>query len=1046
MKATTFRSGSHIYLPLIGMLSISSLLGGVPCTGISASPHVSLMAQTQSVIARGVVTEENGTPLIGVTIKVKGTSRGTISDMQGTFEIEVPTGADLEFSYIGFSPVTLPASSQMKVVMKEDAGKLEEVVVVGYGSSKRRDLISSVSTVQAKEITNIPVTNLGQGLAGRSPGVIVMGNGGGVNATPLISIRGGGEPLYVIDGVVRSAADFMALSPDDIQNFSILKDASATAVYGSRASNGIIQVTTKSGRAGKVMVNYDYSLSYSQPGIWRRQLGAYDRAVYANEAHTNDGVEPPFNSAALKAIEDGTDPIHYNDVNYRELVFRDWAPQQKHAVRLSGGSKNTTFFASLGHVSQNSLYRSGNHWMKRTNIRLSQSTLLEAYNIRVNTTLDGYRQSDSHPSSSTASSYYEIFSHVNNNSPLYPALNKYGLPYNISNNPVAETAADAGYKRETNNVINARGELIWTVPWVEELRLRAATNYRYTFNEGKNWRKDAATYDWDSTTPQYSIEPRLRKSFQNGYSFTNQLFADYDLTRDIHSISALAGFEQYYGFGNNYWLQRDKFLFPIDQILAGDANEQTNGGQEAEEGRAAFIGQLKYNLRNRYYLEGSMRYDGSDRFLPGKRWGAFFSGSLGWVISEEEFMQPLMERNIINNLKLRATYGETGLDSSAGRFAYLTSYTLNSQSYVVDGKYAPGFSEGAMPSPDLTWFTTRQTDLGFDFISMRGRLYGSADYFFYSTKGYLMIPRGRDYINNVIGIDMPMVKSNSENRREGVELQLGWRDNVGDLSYTISANFTYFDEIWARKEDESEASLKNPYIRVQQQRGYYATMLESQGFFHSAEEVYNAVTPKDAATSGYLSAGDLHYVDANGDGQINEADYRRRGKNPMPRGQFGLSINLDYKGFYFNTLFQGSTSFHTYIPGSIAMQTGKTGNLMVMYDFQTDYWRPDHTEAQFPRLMSNTALNADNNYLKSDFWLVNAAYVRTKDIQVGYDLKHSILKDADWLTSARLGLSGQNIFTLSKAARYGMDPETSSPEGNSYPVERSLAVTLNLGF
>lgn len=1049
------------YIKAVGISC--SLLYFVPTHAIpELSENISLAVSQQANQIKGTVTDATGEPLIGVSVVVNGTTNGTITDFDGNFSLNAQPGSVLVVSYIGYTTqrIKVTQETSLNIILQEDTQKLDEVVVVGYTSTSKRDLIASVSTVKAEQLSNMPVTNIAQGLAGRSPGLIVQASGGGINSRPSISIRGGGDPIYVIDGVIRSSDDFANLAPDDIEAMSILKDASATAVYGSRATNGIIQVQTKKGKAGKATVEYDFNMSYSQPSIWPEKMSSYDRALYANIARENDGLEALYSQDALTAFQNGSDPLNFNNTNWRKLVLNDWAPQQKHTVRLTGGNESNRYYVSLGHIDQNSLYKNDNHWMKRTNFRLAQSANIEAIGLQVNTSIDGYRQHQTHPYTSTAGGYYAVFSHINDKYPNIPGVNKHGLPYNITDNPVAETAKDAGYNRNISNVINGKGELIWSVPWVQGLKVRAASNYRYYSNAQKSWRKDAAQYDWDSTTPQYANKPLLNYTSSNGYAFTNQAFLEYAKEFGKHNISALAGFEQYYEKNEGYWLQRDNYAFDIDQIGIGDANSQTNGGAlsesdaygnshstaETELGRAAWIGQLKYNYDNKYYVEASVRRDGSDRFAPGKRWGTFFSGSLGWVVTAEDFMQSLVESNILNSLKLRASYGETGQDAAAGRYSYMTTYNYSSQAFVLNGQYQPGFTEGILASPDLTWYTTKQFDLGFDFASLNSRLYGSFDYFYYQTTGYLTNPTAESYLNQMIGVSMPKVKSNSEHRRGGFEVQLGWRDNIGDFKYDIAANFTYFNELWALNEGESQASVLNPYQRSQQQKGYYGLMYHNLGYYTSAEDVYNSAGIINAYNSGYLTAGDIKYEDTNGDGQITSADYRRLGNSTKPRGQFGININLNYKGFYFSTLFQGSTAFNMYLSSSIGMQTGQSGVMPVAYDHQTDFWTPNNTDAQYPRLMSNTGLNSNNNYAYSDFWLINGAYLRMKDFQFGYDFKYSLLKKVNWLSRCKVGISGQNIFTISNATKYGLDPENSDTGGYGYPIERTLAFTLNLGF
>lgn len=1002
-------------------------------------------SQKVASVIKGKVIDGNGEPLMGASVMVDGTNNGVVTDLDGRFSFSAHYGDKLNVAFMGFTTKSvIAAEGDMTITLEEDNQYLDEIVVVGYGSTKKRDLIASVSTVKTDEITNVPVTNLAQGLAGRSPGLIVVQSGGGVNTTPTISIRGGGDPLYVIDGVVRSSADFNTLSPEEIETMSILKDASATAVYGSRASNGIIQVTTKTGLkdAGKAKLEYDFNYSMAQPANWPEQYGSYDRAIWANVARANDGFEPQYDENALNMIQAGTDQYYYGDWRLRDLMLNKWAPQTKHSARISGGNDKQNYFASIGNTDQQSLYNTGSYWMKRTNFRLSETTHIKPIGLHITASLDGYRETTNHPLSWGCDGPFSVFSNISNWITFTPVLNKYGDYLSGGNNPMAFISNEGGYDRTTRNVINGRGELVWDCLWVEGLKVRLAGNYRYGNYVEKKWTMDPPRYAWDSQIPDPANDPRLRYSTSNGYGFTTQAFLEYANTFGKHSISALGGYERYYEFSQSFWTQRENFHYDIDQIEIGDSNSSTNGGSEAELGRAAWIGSAKYSYGGKYFIEGNMRYDGSDYFAPGKRWGLFFSGAVGWIVSEEAFMKTLKDRNILNTLKLRASYGMTGLDSSAGRFAYLTSYNLNSKSLVVDGGYTQGLSEGALPSPDLTWYSTRQTDIGFDFASLAGRLYGAFDYFYYSTKGYLVAPKGEGYINTAIGVSMPKVKSDSEFRRSGIELQLGYKDHVGDFYYDIMGTFTYFDQMWAYDQSESESSYMNPYTRTQQQRGYYGVMYHNLGYYTDAADVMNSPAYISAVNSGYLNAGDIKYEDTNGDGQITSADSRRVGRNSFPRGQYGLNINLAFKGFYLNALFQGSTSFDLYADG----QQSTADLTPVLYEYQTDAWTRDNVNAKFPRLTSNKNLNLKNNYLSSDFWLINGAYLRFKDFQFGYDFKGRVLNNVKWISKLKVGISGQNIFTISQANKYGIDPETSSTLNYTYPVERTLALTVNVGF
>lgn len=1000
---------------------------------------------------KGNVIDTNGEPIIGANISVKGTTIGTISDIDGNFSLESPEKATLVISYIGYlsQEAAIGNKNNFSFTLKEDTKTLDEVVVVGYGTATKRTLIASVASVNSKEMDNLPVTNITQGMAGRAAGLIVQGSGGGINKQPTISIRGGGTPLVVIDGIIRNYSDFVALSPEDIDALSILKDASATAVYGSRAADGIIQVTTKKGKEGKPHITYNFNYSISEPANWAEPLDSWTRAEYANIAKQNDGLPDAFSAERIQKMKDGSDPIQNNNTKWRDLVLRNFAPQSKHSITMTGGTDINNYYMSLGHINQGSLYKNNNYNMQKTNIRLSQSSLIKSIGLKVTGTLDGYIQKTTHPYTNSSSGPSGVFSHIQNLSPLVSGINKYGLPYNVRNNPVAETAKDAGYNNNDNKMINGHLQFEWMVPWVEGLRFRAAGNYRYAMNASKQWRKDSGKYDWESEVPVYDLKPLLKNTTDYGHRYTLQFFGNYDKSFGKHNFSLLAGYEATYGFSSSYWLQRENYAFPIDQIEVGDVATQKNGGSESESGRAGFIGQLKYNYDNKYLLEGSIRYDGSDNFPQNRRWGTFYSASAAWSIADEYFMENLVEKNIFNQLKVRVSYGQVGLDNwgspfDIGRFEYLSSYNLDNKAWVLNGAYVPGFSEGSIPSPDITWFTTDQFDMGVDFSSLSNRLYGSIDYFYYRTKGFLYAPNPIDVgYTDPLGMSLPRISTNGEHRRAGFDFSLGWRNTHNDFSYDISVNFTKFDQLWANNPSEAVSDVMNPYKRSSQQTGYYGNLYHSLGFYQNSEDVYNSVK---RLGSYNLVAGDLKYNDFNGDGKIDGADQIRSGKSSFPRGNYGINIKLNYKGFFLNALFQGATRFDMYLSGTAAMNDGQTGELPVIYDYQTDFWRPDNLDARYPRLKSSSGLNGDNNYVSSDFWLINGAYFRMKDFQLGYDFKESLIKHVPWVAKATIALSGQNLFTISETTKYGLDPENSSVQHYGYPNERVYAISLNLGF
>ena len=1001
----------------------------------------------------GKITDQSKVPLPNVSVIIKGTTKGIVADFEGIYHIEVNPGDVLEFSYLGFQTVTKKINENqptltLDVVMIEQAEELDDVIIVGYGTSTKKSLISSVSTVKSEALTDVPLTNITQGLAGRAPGLVIKG-GAGLDNKSSITIRGGNDneqPLVVIDGIIRDYDDFVYLLPEDIASISILKDASATAVYGARAANGILQITTIRGKEGRTSFEYDHSLSFSQPSIFPKKLNAYQWATANNVAKKNDGQPITYTDDILQKILDGSDPLNYSDTDWKKLVLKEFSEQYKHNLRVTGGSQNNQYLLSLGYLKKGSLYRSGTHNMDVINFRLNQTFGIGNSGVKGFASVDGYLKNVEHPFTSTSGSYKDLFSHIMTyRTPIEPAVNKYGLPYvNTPENPLAETSAEAGYIRDKAQQINAMIGLEWAIPWVEGVKAKTNFNYRYFTSKSKQWQKDPPLYEWDSQTPIMVTPPNLYKLDTENRGYTTQSFLEYTNSFNEHFVSALAGYEASYSFGDRLSHRRLNYIFPIDQFNAGPKENMEASGGEAEQGRAGFVAQAKYNYDYRYFLEFGLRHDGSDLFPKSKRWGTFFSGSLGWSVADESFMAYLKEKHIFDVLKLRASYGEVGNDSGVERFSYIRSYLLNEEGYVTDGKLSPGIYEGAIPSPDITWYTDKQLTFGLDFEAANNRLFGSLDYFFFKTVGFLTTPDPLlSGYTLALGKELPLVPSNSERRREGFEGQLGWRDSFGEFQYSISGNFTIVNQLHSNNPEELLQFKKNPYQRQSQHTDFYGIGLKSDGFYTDANDVYQNPQRGDSKN---LVAGDIKYQDFNGDGQIDSADLVRIGQNRFPKTNYGININLSYRAFSFNILFQGATSYDLYIESSLTGGNAFMSSSTPQFDFQLDYWTPENTNAKFPRLMSSPALNGRNNVTTSDFWLINGAYFRLKDFAISYDLKKYILKENKYFDKMRISLSGQNIFTISQANKYGMDPEIMDSSILNYPNERTYSIGLSVGF
>lgn len=1049
MKCNLFQSLKNThemsYVKIIGV-SFSLLFTSpmLAAGGISNIPSVH--ATQQENIIKGIITDEQGEPLIGVSIMIQGTMKGTVTNLEGNFELDAKKGSILEISYIGYLNQKVTVNKRvLEIKLKEDSQQLDEVVVVGYGTTSKRKTTSAISTVNSEDLLKAPTANVTQSLAGRAPGLIVTTSGGGIGSTSSISIRGGGTPLYVIDDIISEERDFQNLNPDDIDQLTILKDASATAVYGARAANGIIMVVTKQGKTGKMSVNYNFNYNLSQPSYLAKKIGSYDAAFYVNKSQLDDGMSPTYSDEVLQKYKDGSDPYNYPNTDWQDVCMRDFAPEQRHNLSISGGSENIKVYTGLGYYDQESIYRTNSNNMQRYNLRTNIVANFKEIGLKVTTGVEGYIWDMTEPNTHQGSGYGTTWSHIQNKRPFELAYNPYGQIFSGTNDsPLVDISDEGGYFKQERSSVKANLGLAWDVPRLPGLKLKALGSYTIVNDRNKSWQKTPYSYDLEGK-PNNPGKPNLSKNTYYHRNFTTQFFADYNQTfNEVHTVGATFGMEASGSDKDENYLSRQEYLLDVDQMNAGPVSTAKNSSKEAVQyRRAAFIGRVKYDYAAKYIAEASIRYDGSDYFPKGERWGAFFSGSLAWVISEESFWKTLKDKHIFDQLKIRGSYGEIGLDGSEGRlgrYEYLPSYSLSERGGYIGGAFVPGFSEGGLISTDISWYTSKNMNIGFDFGSFNNRLSGSLDYFRMATTGYLASPSNVGY-TDPLGKKLPKVKSNGESIRQGFEFILQWKEQIGDFKYGISANFTYYDDRWNINPDEAETSVKNPYQRKTQVGSYWGVGLTTEGFYRDFNDIINS--PKRQSSTS-LVAGDLKYRDFNGDGIIDGNDQTRIGKAGSPRGNYGINVDLEYKGWFMNMLWQGATSYDIQM-GDI-LRGGNSQYLPIIYEFQTDFWTPSNTDTPYPRLHSSAGYNGSNNYQTSDFWLINAAYLRLKNLSVGYDFKHKLLKNVSWLSKCTLSLAGYNLLTFSPAKKYGMDPEIGDGNMYTYPIARVYSVSLNLGF
>lgn len=1034
------------FLNLLSVLFVLTVTGG-GYLDLQASENQSLLTQNQATgRVTGSVIDENGIPVLGASIVVVGTTNGVIADIDGKFVLNnVPPTATLQISSIGYvtQNVAVNNRTDITIVLVEDTALLDEVVVVGYGTTSKRKTTSAVSQVKAEEIANVPVPNITQALAGRAPGLIVQQSGGGVNTKASISIRGGGTPLYVIDNVICEPRDFENLNVEDIESMSVLKDASATAIYGARAANGIIMVTTKRGKGGKVNVNYDFNYTLSQPAELQKKLDSFSALSYINRGYEYDGGGEyyAYSKEELELYRNGSDPFGHPNTDWQAITMRTFAPESRHNLSLTGGSEDLNVYAGIGYYDQGSIYRTNSNNMQRYNFRTNLEANIRQIGLKIGAGVDAYMVDYMEPNSGQGRGYYYVWSHIQNKRPTEPAYNPFGQIFGgTTDNPLVDISDQGGYFKQTQTSVRGNMNLEWALPWVSGLTIKALGSYTLANDRDKSWTKNPPRYDAEGNL--YSAnQPTLTKNTYFHSNFNTQLLADYSRTfQEVHTVGVTAGIEASGQNIDNLSASRNSYVFDIiDQLNAGPTEGQSN---RATEGigyrRASFVGRVKYDYAAKYMVEANVRYDGSDNFPRGNRWGAFFSGSAAWSVSSEKFWKDWGADRVFEQLKFRASYGEIGMEDIS-RYYYVSSYGHDSRGIYVGGKWMDTFWEGNLYSPDMTWYTTRDFDLGLDFASLNGRLSGSLDYFAKVTTGYLA-PSSISY-SAPLGQTLPYVKSNGESIRRGFEVALQWKDSFGDFSYGVSANMTYYDTRWNIHPTESETALKNPYKRTTQAGNFYGALYKNLGYYTDYKDVLNSPQRDNSA---YLMAGDLKYYDFNGDGKIDADDQYNMGKGGSPQANFGVNFDLGYKGWSLNMLWQGASNYNLYV--NEILMGGNSNYLPVIYEFQTDIWAPDNRDALYPRQHYSGGANGSNNFVGSDFWLVDARYLRLKNLSLGYDLKHSVLKNVSWLSQCNLSLAGYNLLTFSPAKKWGFDPESGRSDGYTYPISRVYTFSLRIGF
>jgi TonB-linked SusC/RagA family outer membrane protein len=991
-----------------------------------------------SISVTGTAVDEQHKPLPGVTVIIKGTETGVVTDNNGNYKIAVPNKDDvLTFSFIGYDPqdVKVDDKTVINVMMVPSSKALNDVVVVGYGTQKKVDLTGSVSTVSSADLENRPVTGVANALEGLMAGVTVQQTTGAPGGDQGgITIRGNGtagtasaSPLVVIDGVSASTADLGSVNPDDIDNISVLKDAASASIYGNRAANGVIIVTTKKGKKGTAQVTYSDYFGKQKATALPDYLPSWQVATLYNQAEVNEGETPSYSAAEIAKYKDGSDPLNYPNTNWTGLLYQGNGFQQNHYLGVNGGTDKTQYAFSLGYFDQDGIIQQTN--TQRYTARLNLTTQIND-KLSANASLAYTYQPVTTP---LAPNPYGIITEINRISPLLPLKNAQGeYAKDLDGSPIdwlnSPSYADNDYYTFTGNV-----GLDWEI--IKGLHLDPSLSFKQNYYQGNSFVDSFTYYNADGTVNGSPTINSASDEFTNTLDITPQVLLNYGTKIGDHNIHAVAGYSQEYigissltgsgqGFINN----------SITTLNALPGSNTTATSDYQDVAYRSVFGRVNYDYKGKYLLEGDLRDDGSSRFAPGHQRGVFPGGSAGWRVSEEDFFAPL--KPIISNLKLRGSWGRLGNQSIGGIGGYYPAIsTLGTTAYPFGGTVAPGQAIGTPANPELIWETTTTTDFGLDADLLKDKLSFTGDYFIKQTSGLITpLPVAATYGYT----NFPYV-NNGGVQNKGWEFALTYRDKIGGFSYSVTGNASFIQNKVTSLGADSAPEIGNgtitevglPYNSFY---GYKAI-----GIFQSQAQVNSS--PSQTGISPHTGPGDLIYEDVNGDGKIDANDRVYLGNN-FPKVTFGLNINAAYKNFELSAFFQGTAGVKNMlgdnILGQISTSNGKPTAALL------DSWTPTNTSAAYPRALIDYTEN-DPASNPSSFWVRNASYVRLKNLQVGYTLPQQWAKDIR-IKKLRVYYSGQNLFTFTQFYKW-VDPEAPMQEsGGTYPEVKVNSIGLNATF
>ena len=1040
------------------------------------------------ITVHGQVTDANGSAIPGVSVKLKDAATATSTDNSGRYTIKVPDNGILVFSYMGYvsKEVEIKNQTTINVKLQENSQELSEIIVVGYGTQKKAVVSGAVAAVKGTELAKTPTVNLSNSLAGRLPGVTALQSSGepGYDGSTIrirgVNSLGNNDALIVIDGVPNRAGGLERINPNDVESVSVLKDASA-AIYGSRAANGVILITTKQGKQGKPQFSYDFGYGLQQPTRTPKMANSSQYAEILNELNifgadlpvnqweaawkgfksTGSYVRPDngntltaaYSPDEMQKLANGSDPLRYPNTDWFKTTLKEWSPQQRHNVQINGGAENIKYLISLGYLDQDGYYKKSATGYQQYDLRINIETNISKY-ITATLGITGREEARNFPTVGAG----DIFRMLMRGKPTEIEVWPNGLPgpdIEFGFNPYVISTDLTGYNRDKRDFFQSTGKVEIKVPGVEGLKVTGTASIDKFAGRQKNWQTPWTLYYWDEKTFEADgVTPELVGSVRSARTDASlsetagaQLginlmgMINYDKKINDHTLNLMAGVTKEKVNNDGFSASRRYFISTaLQELLAGSDKEQTVGNAGSpnnlfNRARLSYFGRAGYNYKEKYLAEFLWRLDGSYIFPEDKRFGFFPGVSLGWRMSEEPFFKNNV--SFVNDLKLRGSWGQMGAEAYFGaalaEYQYLN--TMGFGSYVINDQLTQTLYEYRVPNFDFGWEVANNANIGLDAAFLNHRLTFQFDAF-YNKRTKILISR-ENSVPGSSGITdkLPPVNLGKVDNK-GFEFNLGWNDRIGEFNYGLSVNGGYaknkiifWDETPGAPEWQRSTGMPTGTLLMYQYDGVF----KNQAEIDANQLDYSAFT-------GKLLPGDMKFKDVNGDGIVNGDDQVRMDKTNTPTFTGGFNLTLSYKNFDFSALVQGATGG---IQTVGLTESGDIGNFLEWS--YINRWSIDNPSSEYPRLSNRgqTYYTDANNAARNTYWTRSNNYIRLKNVELGYSLAPDFSKKIG-LSALRVYVNGLNLITLDKINIW--DPESTNSSAQYYPQARVINTGIKATF